>query len=74
MANFEGDKRSKYNIQNIHLDIVSLVKEKKRENIFLLRTCQYCNKMRELPNLFPEHFTLSGGGGEDAVLLKSRGK
>lgn len=23
--------------------------------------------MRELPNLFPEHFTLSGGGGEDAV-------
>lgn len=75
MANFEGDKRSKYNIQNIHLDMVSLVKEKKGKTFFFFAHVNIAsNKMRELPNLFPEHFTLSGGGGEDAVLLKSRGK
>jgi len=70
MANFEGDKRSKYNIQNIHLDMVSLVKVKKRKK----RKHFSSSHMSILPRTKCVNYqtcfqstTLSGGGCEDAV-------
>ena len=62
MANFEGDKRSKYNIQNIHLDMVSLVKVKKGKTFFFFAHVNIATKCVNYQTCFQSTLPYLGEG------------